>query len=271
MKTIFSGFSLSLLLFVGLIACGESELEKQKREFTAKIEESSARIDSLEYEVGSSQAQLVTLKAQLDSLTKFEMLLQKKNQQLQKEVKKYRAIAEKRRLLNVKLEKAISLLQEEKEADATKIDRLIIESDSLTAALREQRDLTLELSQELNEANKNIERTKAELDQAKTAVRVVVGTENRLKEDGFLETGRRFFRKGYKLVQKPGHDDYKVKILTIGEPLPLNPGQKLKELIGRSGKLKKGQDYMLGVSEGITHVIIVNEILRGEAVLVVIE
>ena len=107
--------------------------------------------------------------------------------------------------------------------------------------------------------------------QAKTAVRVVVGTENRLKEDGFLETGRRFFRKGYKLVQKPGHDDYKVKILTIGEPLPLNPGQKLKELIGRSGKLKKGQDYMLGVSEGITHVIIVNEILRGEAVLVVVE
>ena len=271
MKTIFSGLSLSLLLFVGLTACGESELEKQKREFTAKIEESSARIESLEYEVGSSQAQLVTLKAQLDSLTKFEMLLQKKNEQLQQEVKKYRAIAEKRRLLNIELEKAISLLQEEKEADAAKIDRLLTESDSLTAALREQRDITLELTQELDEANKNIERTKAELDQAKNAVRVVVGTENRLKEDGFLETGRRFFRKGYKLVQKPGHDDYKVKILTIGEPLPLNPDQKLKEVIGRTGKLKKGRDYMVGVSEGVPHVIIVNDLLKGEAVLVVIE
>ena len=127
------------------------------------------------------------------------------------------------------------------------------------------------MTQELGEANKNIERTKAELDQAKNAVRVVVGTENRLKEDGFLETGRRFFRKGYKLVQKPGHDDYKVKILTIGEPLPLNPDQKLKEVIGRTGKLKKGRDYMVGVSEGVPHVIIVNEILKGEAVLVVIE
>ena len=257
MNRIFSGFSLASLLCLGLTACGESKLEKQKREFTEKIEESSARVDSLEYEVGSSQAQLVTLKAQLDSLSKFEKLLQEKNKQLHLEVRKYRAIAEKRRRLNVELERAISLLQEEKEADATKIDRLIIESDSLTAALREQRDVTMQLSQEL--------------DEAKSAVRVVVGTENRLKEDGFLETGRRFFRKGYKLVQKPGHDDYKVKILSIGEPLVLNPGQKLKELIGRTGKLKKGQDYTLGVSGGATSITIVNDILRGEAVLVVVE
>ena len=271
MNRIFSGFSLASLLCLGLTACGESELEKQKREFTEKIEESSARVDSLEYEVGSSQAQLVTLKAQLDSLSKFEKLLQEKNKQLHLEVRKYRAIAEKRRRLNVELGRAISLLQEEKEADATKIDRLIIESDSLTAALREQRDVTMQLSQELDEANKDVERTKAELDQAKSAVRVVVGTENRLKEDGFLETGRRFFRKGYKLVQKPGHDDYKVKILSIGEPLVLNPGQKLKELIGRTGKLKKGQDYTLGVSGGATSITIVNDILRGEAVLVVVE
>jgi hypothetical protein len=270
MQTRFSGFLMALLLS-GLTACGESELEKQRQEYNQKIEEAAARIESLHFEVGGSQTQLVTLQAKLDSLDKFEMLLQEKNQQLRKEVKKYRSMAEKRRRMNVELQEAISLLQGEKEADAAQIDRLIVASDSLTAALREQRDLTWKLSEELEDANRKIERTEAELDQAKNTVRVVVGTEDRLKEEGFLETGRRFFRKGYKLVQKPGHDDYKVKILTIGEPLPLNPGQKLKELIGRSGKLKKGQDYMLGVSEGITHVIIVNEILRGEAVLVVVE
>ena len=269
MKTVFSGFSMALLLFVGLTACGESELEKQRREFTAQIEESGARIDSLEHEVGSSQAELVTLRAQLDSLSKFEQLLQEKNEQLQREVRKYRAIAEKRRRLNVELEKAISLLQAEKEADAARIDRLIVESDSLTAALREQRDITLRLSQELDQANQDVERTQMKLEQAKNAVRVVVGTEDRLKADGFLETGRRFFRKGYKLVQKPGHEN--VKILAIGEALVLNPGQKLKELIGRTGKLKMGQDYTVGMSGGATSITIVNDILRGEAVLVVIE
>ena len=270
MQTSFSGFLMALLLSLGLTACGESELEKQRREYNQKIEEAAARIDSLHFEVGGSQTQLVTLQAKLDSLDKFEMLLQEKNQQLRKEVKKYRSMAEKRRRMNVELQEAISLLQGEKEADAAQIDRLIVASDSLTAALREQRDLTWKLSEELEDANRKIERTEAELDQAKNTVRVVVGTEDRLKEEGFLETGRRFFRKGYKLVQKPG-DEYQVKFLSIGERLTLNPDQRLKDLIGRSGKLKKEKDYMVEVSDGVTQVTIVNDILKGEAVLVVVE
>ena len=270
MQTSFSGFLMALLLSLGLTACGESELEKQRREYNQKIEEAAARIDSLHFEVGGSQTQLVALQAKLDSLDKFEMLLQEKNQQLRKEVKKYRSMAEKRRRMNVELQEAISLLEGEKEADAAQIDRLIVASDSLTAALREQRDLTWKLSEELEDANRKIERTEAELDQAKNTVRVVVGTEDRLKEEGFLETGRRFFRKGYKLVQKPG-DENQVKFLSIGERLTLNPDQKLKELIGRSGKLKKEKDYMVEVSDGVTQVTIVNDILKGEAVLVVVE
>ena len=75
----------------------------------------------------------------------------------------------------------------------------------------------MKLTQDLAEANEDIERTQKKLDEAKHAVRVVVGTEDRLKADGFLETGRRFFRKGYKLVQKPGHDDLKVRLFAIGE------------------------------------------------------
>ena len=264
---IFSGLTLALLLCIGLSACGESEVEKQKRVIAQK----EASIDSLEDEVGSSQAELVTLKTQLDSLTKFEMLLQEKNQQLQKEVKKYRAIAEQRRGKNEELQTAISQLQEEKEADSAKIDRLITESDSLTVALREQRDVTMKLTQNLDSANKDIERTQEKLDQAKNAVRVVVGTEDGLKADGFLETDRRFFRKGYKLVQKPGHDAYTVNVLAIGGSLTLEPGKKLKELIGRSGKLKKGTDYTVSLSAAGTQITLVSELLKGEAVLVVIE
>jgi hypothetical protein len=267
MNRIFSGLSLALLLCIGLSACGESEVERQKRVIAQK----EASIDSLETEVGSAQTELVTLKTQLDSLTKFEMLLQEKNQQLQKEVKKYRAIAEQRRRKNEELQAAIAELEEQKVADAAKIDRLITESDSLTVALRDQRDVAMKLSKDLDTAQQNIEQTEAELDQAKNAVRVVVGTEDGLKADGFLETGRRFFRKGYKLVQKPGHKDMKVKYFAIGERLTLERGMKLKELIGRSGKLKKDKDYTVSLSADGTHVTLVNDLLKGEAVLVVIE
>ncbi len=267
MNRIFSYLSLALLVCVGLSACGESEVERQQRVIAQK----EASIDSLQTEVGSAQTELVTLKTQLDSLTKFEMLLQEKNQQLQKEVKKYRAIAEQRRRKNEELQAAIAELEEQKVADAAKIDRLITESDSLTVALRDQRDVAMKLSKDLDTAQQNIERTEAELDLAKNAVRVVVGTEDGLKADGFLETGRRFFRKGYKLVQKPGHKDMKVKYFAIGERLTLERGKKLKELIGRSGKLKKDKDYTVSLSAEGTHVTLVNDLLKGEAVLVVIK
>ena len=267
MTRLFSGLSLALLLCIGLAACGESEVERQKRVIAQK----EASIDSLSTEVGSAQAELVTLKTQLDSLTKFEMLLQEKNQQLQKEVKKSRAIAAQRKRKNEELQQAIAQLEEEKKADTAKIDRLLTESDSLSAALRVQRDVTMKLTQDLDAANKDIEETQEKLDQAKNAVRVVVGTEDRLKADGFLETGRRFFRKGYKLVQKPGHDNLKVTLFSIGEGPTLDRGQKLKELIGRSGKLKKDKDYTFRLSADGTHITLVNELLKGEAVLVVVE
>ncbi|MDE3001576.1 MAG: hypothetical protein OXU79_21065 [Gemmatimonadota bacterium] len=267
MNRIFSGLSLALLLCIGLTACGESEVERQQRVIAQK----EASIDSLETEMGSAQAELVTLKTQLDSLTKFEMLLQAKNQQLQKEVKKYRAIAAQRKQKNEELQQAIAQLQNEKEADEAKIDRLLTESDSLSAALRVQRDVTVKLTQDLAAANEDIERTQKKLDEAKHAVRVVVGTEDRLKADGFLETGRRFFRKGYKLVQKPGHDDLKVTLFSIGEGPTLDRGQKLKELIGRTGKLKKDKDYTVSLSADGTHITLVSDLLKGEAVLVVVE
>ncbi len=267
MMRFYSGLSLTLLLCIGLTACGESEVERQKRVIAQK----EASIDSLETEMGSAQTELVTLKTQLDSLTKFEMLLQAKNQQLQKEVKKYRAIAAQRKRKNEELQQAIAQLQDEKKADEAQIDRLLTESDSLSAALRVQRDVTVKLTQDLAEANEDIERTQKKLDEAKHAVRVVVGTEDRLKADGFLETGRRFFRKGYKLVQKPGHDDLKVRLFAIGEGPTLDRGQKLKELIGRTGKLKKDKDYTVRLSADGTHITLVSELLKGEAVLVVVE
>ena len=83
-------------------------------------------------------------------------------------------------------------------------------------------------------------------------IRLLVGTEERIKEDGFPETDHRWI------------------FLAIGERLDLK-GQELKVLIGLSGELKKGSDYRVEKSQGTTFIIFTNKILSGEAVLAVVE
>ena len=83
-------------------------------------------------------------------------------------------------------------------------------------------------------------------------IRLLVGTEERIKEDGFPETDHRWI------------------FLAIGERLDLK-GQELKVLIGLSGALKKGSDYQVEKSQGTTFITFTNNILSGEAVLAVVE
>ena len=83
-------------------------------------------------------------------------------------------------------------------------------------------------------------------------IRLLVGTEERIKEDGFPET------------------DHHWIFLAIGERLDLK-GQELKVLIGLSGELKKGSDYRVEKSQGTTFITFTNKILSGEAVLAVVE
>ena len=83
-------------------------------------------------------------------------------------------------------------------------------------------------------------------------IRLLVGTAERIKEDGSPETDHRWI------------------FLAIGERLDLK-GQELEVLIGLSGKLKKGSDYRVEKSQGTTFITFTNNILSGQSVLVVVE
>ena len=107
--------------------------------------------------------------------------------------------------------------------------------------------------------------------QATDKIHLLVGTEERLKEDGFLKTDHSFFRRKYEMVAKPKVDDSQVKIVSIGERIALEPGQELKVLIGFSGELEKGSDYQIKKSQGTTFITFINDILSEEAVLAVVE
>ena len=101
---------------------------------------------------------------------------------------------------------------------------------------------------------------------------VGIGTEERLKKDGFLKTDHRFFFFGrkYEMVKEPKSYYPQVKIVHIGQRLALKPGQKLKVLIGRSGELKKGSDYQVEKIQDTTFIIVTNKV-KGGAVLAVVE
>ena len=83
-------------------------------------------------------------------------------------------------------------------------------------------------------------------------IRLLVGTEERIKEDGLSETDHRWI------------------FLAIGERLDLK-GRELKVLIGLSGKLKKESDYQVEKSQGTTFITFTNNILSGQSVLAVVE
>ena len=134
-----------------------------------------------------------------------------------------------------------------------------------------QREPVMALSMPAESQGSQREPVMAHSAHATDKIPLLVGTEERLKEDGFLKTDHRFFRRKYEMVTEPKIDDPQVKIVSIGERLSLRPGQELKVLIGLSGELKKGSDYQVEKSQDTTFITFTNDILSGEAVLVVVE
>ena len=104
-------------------------------------------------------------------------------------------------------------------------------------------------------------------------IHLLVETEERLKEEGFLKTDHGFFHRHYEMVKKPKIDNPQVKNVSIGErlDLELKPDQELKVLISLSGVLKKGSDYQVEKSQGTTFITFTDNIPSGEAVLAVVE
>ena len=266
-------FTLALAACLGLAACGPDEDEAIIATLQNDLTTASAVIDSLNYAVDSSNQLIDQLRARADSLQRVDERLMESVQQLNKEVREYRFLAEQRRRKNDELHAAIDQLQQEKRADKQSIARLRSESDSLNTALldahtdlRRKNDHIQRIEGDLGQAREEI----ADLRQAQVSVRLYMGTENFLRESGLLKTGRGLsLRKSYKLVKKPMADDPRIQVVPIGQPLVLESTPE--ELVDRFGKLKKGRDYQIGKSEGVTSITFVNEILGGVDVLGVVK
>ena len=184
--------------------------------------------------------------------------------------------------------------------DFQTVKALNAEIVQLSKNLESQKDITKKIKQDLKFQKDTTRKIKEELDEAKKAqnsVRLLIGTEEKLKEKDFLKTSGFSVLKSYRLSKKFSSDDslipikHEEKPLTlkvdgsgkleltlvtiehIEKPLILNDGSgklKLKELVYHSGKLKKDK-YEKKEENGKITINFTNEFLGGMDILAVVK
>ena len=104
------------------------------------------------------------------------------------------------------------------------------------------------------------------------SVRVFVGTEEALKNSGYLTTSRfmLLFRKNYKIKQFPDIKNGKAITVHIGRTFRVKG--KLVALCGYQGKLRKGKDYIvIEGQEGQTSVVLSRSMIPSTHILAVLK
>lgn len=265
----------TLILASFPLSCGEDEDALLITDLQKDLELASGTIDSLNYQVDSINLLLDEARIRADSLQGVDDKLVANMQVLNKEVKKFRSLYNEQKRKNKELATTIERLQLEKRADRQAIAGLRTEADSLNSALldahtsiRRQSDHIRQLEFDLAQSQDDLE----ELRRTQIEVRLLVATEDFLKENGYLKSSRPFgrgFRKSYQLVKKLNPADPGVRTVPLGEALVLE--FKLKALVDRYGSLKEGDDYERHKEEGILTLRFINEMLGGVDVMAVVQ
>jgi hypothetical protein len=263
----------AIALALGLTACGESEEAKLLANLQEEMQLANSAIDSLNYTVESSNLLIDELRARADSLQRVDDKLVQTIQSLNKEVHKWQQLASAQRAKNEEFRGEIERMKREKQVDQQTIGRIRGESDSLRSALleshtsiRRQSDQIRQMETDLSQAQEDVVALRA----AQISVHVLMGSEDFLKENGYLATSRSMvFRTTYQLNRKLAAEDPQVSSYGIGDPLQIQG--KLKALVDRYGKLKAGKDYKIEKSGGQTTVYFINELLGGADVVAILD
>lgn len=274
------------LLLLLLLACGgqkpqTEEETKALAQLQDELHQANAVIDSLNYTVDTSNQIIDGLRAQVTSLNKVDARLYNSVQALSAELHNWRTQAGEQQQRNQAMSAELEQLKKDRRTDQQTITRLRREADSLNTALfeangaiRRQVDQLDRLRAELAQAKGEVARAQAATSaaeaagrQALLAVHVFPAGEQFLREQGYLETGRKMFRKSYKLIKALDPADPHLRQAAIGQPIELEGD--LKALADHYGRLREGNDYQQEKLEGKVHVTFTNPLLQGTEVAAV--
>lgn len=266
---------IGFFLAASLTACGDSKTTQQLNELQENLVQANSMLDSLNYTIDTSNQLITDLRTRADSLERVDEQLLVSVQQLNREVKEWRQLATEQKKKNEQLTSEIERMKREKQVDQQTIARLGAQTDSLNVALLGARSGIQRQNDHIRRLEGQMAQTKEEVEglrKAQVSVRLVVGTEKQLEEQGYLESSRPLThagRKAYKLVKKIDETDASARLVSIGQSLTLN--RKPKLLIDRFGRLNEGKDYRQAKEGGQVQITFTNELMGGADVLVMVE
>ena len=279
--------TLLLLLTLLLFACSSqtppTEDEAQALgQLQDELRQANTVIDSLNFTVDASNQIIDGLRAQVTSLQKVDARLYDSVQQLSAELRNWRTQAEDQRERNQAMSAELERLRREKHSDQQTITRLRREADSLNAALLDANGALRRQVGHLDQLREELALARSDADQARQAtqaaqtagraallsVHLYAAGEQALLEQGYLEAGRKMFRRTYKLIKALDPADPRLRPAPIGQPVELEGD--LRGLADRYGRLREGTDYRQEKLEGRVQVTFTNPLLQGSEVVAVV-
>ena len=261
---------LAVLLLVAFLP-KEPEIDPHVVELEQQVSGYTAQIDSLNAVVDGLNGRLDGIRSQMDSVRASNRTFLASLHRVTNEMKEYRRLYREQQTLNRKLAQELRQVRVEKKRAITEAEGLKSEVDSLNNALYEKTVRLVRLEASLEQAVKQTE----SLEAAVRAVLVYSGTEDELKQAGYLKTGRSvIFRKSYRAIGFPdvvnGETGGAVFRASLGDPLVLQG--TLSALADRHGKLGKGKEYRLQKGPpGQTVVTFIDSTLQGQRILAILK
>ena len=117
MRRVFTPFFTLCTIALFAVSCADEEQEQLLRQLQGDLTKANAAIDSLTYSLDDSNLLLDGMRAQVDSTQHVNDTLLKNVQKLNKELRKWTAIAEERRKKNEELSGIIERMKREKQAN----------------------------------------------------------------------------------------------------------------------------------------------------------
>ena len=270
-----AAIALALLLYIAFLPSEEEII--QESPYVMQMEEESKRdaalIDSLDQVVVDLNSRIDSVRTQMDSSSTSNKVLLTTLHRVTNEMQEYRRLTVS---LQGDLEQVTVNRDSLRNSLFEQTNRLQRVTEALEKAHRESEKLRadLQVTQEnLQVTQENLEVTKEDLQDAKeiiSSVLVYVGTEDKLKEQGYLHTWRRI-RKNYKIINFPDVDNTDVMKVEIGKALSVQ-GQ-LAAVCDDHGKLGKDKEYQLSEDKEAKTLSISfsDALLVGQRVLIVLK
>ena len=259
---------LAIILYIAFLPEGEGPLNQQNprvAQLEQDVELYTAQIDSMNAVVDGLNNRIDIVRTQMDSSRASNKVLLASLHRVTRKMQEYERLYKEQRSLNDQLRTEITNVKTERDRALTQAQSLKTAVDSLNNELYTQTISLTRLESTLEEAfeeNKDLKKTV-------NSVLVYVGTEDALKQQGYLNTSR-FIRKSYKMAGFPDVGNAQVLRIPLGETFTLQG--ELRELCDRHGKLGKGDEYEVSKgAQGQSIISFTDELLVGQRILAVIK